>query len=182
MLPEPVAAGRCLVSSDPSLDAAGEQLSGFLIARLDWMTLLVGALTLLFLNVGCGDNSGPERIAVSGLVQLDGAPMSGGLIRFVPKNDRVGPGAMAQIVDGEFAFTVVDGPVPGNHRVEIESTGHLGFEIDDESAFAAQMQKTGRSPLAKNPVPAIYNTASTLTATVTNSDQPELRFDLKSRP
>ncbi len=176
------AAGRCSVSFDPSLDAAGEPVSCFLIARRDWMALLVGASMLLFLNFGCGDYSGPERVAVSGIVQLDGLPMSGGLIRFVPKNERAGPGAMTRIIDGEFAFTAADGPIPGDHRVEIESTDHQGFDIDDEAAFAAQMQKTGRSPLGKNPVPAIYNTASTLTATVSNSQQSEIRFDLKSRP
>lgn len=157
-----------------------EQSRSACIERLDWLTLLIGASLLLFLNAGCGGSEGPQRIAVAGTVTLDGTPMSFGLIRFNPKDDISGPGAMAQIVGGEFMFNTENGPVVGNHRIEIEATDFQSFEIDDETAFALQMQTTGMSPLANNPVPAIYNTASTLTATVTESDDQKFPFDLKS--
>lgn len=160
---------------------AMERLACFFPERLNRVTMLVGASLLLF-NAGCGGSDGPERIAVVGTVTLDGSPMSFGSIRFIPKKEEAGPGAMARIIGGEFAFTADDGPVVANHRVEIEATDHQNFAIDDEAAFAAQTQKTGKSPLAINPVPANYNRQSTLTATVTNSNSQSFTFDLKSEP
>lgn len=88
---------------------------------------------------------------------------------------------MAEIVNGEFRFAKENGPVAGNHRVEIDSRPHLEFEIDDERSFAAEMKKTGRSPLAKNDVPAMYNTASTLTVLVTEESIQPLKFELRSK-
>lgn len=143
--------------------------------------LLLTFLTLVS-QAGCSKADGPVRFAVAGKVTSDGTPLPSGLIRFVPKSENAGPGAMTNITDGTFQFTADTGPVEGDHRVEIESTNHQGFEIDDESAFAAAVQKTGKSPLARNPIPASYNTASTLTATVTDSEAQEFSFELKSRP
>jgi hypothetical protein len=89
---------------------------------------------------------------------------------------------MAEIVDGKFSLEENDGPVPGLHRVEIEATEHLSFEIDNEAEYAVAVQKTGRSPVALNPVPAIYNRNSTLTANVADTDEQVFPFDLKSKP
>jgi hypothetical protein len=74
-----------------------------------------------------------------------------------------------------------DGPVVASHRVEIEATDFQNFDIDNEAAFAEQAQKTGKSPLASNPVPFTYNHASTLTARVTDANDQSFRFDLKSQ-
>jgi hypothetical protein len=74
-----------------------------------------------------------------------------------------------------------DGPVVASHRVEIEATDFQNFDIDNEAAFAAQVQKTGTSPLGRNPVPAIYNHASTLTAMVPETNDQSFQFDLKSQ-
>ena len=67
-----------------------------------------------------------------------------------------------------------------NHRVEIEATEFQDFAIDDEAAFAAAAEATGVSPVAVNPVPAIYNSRSTLTASVTDADGQSFAFDLKT--
>lgn len=168
------------MNSSPVSGSGQEQLCSSCIERLDWLRLLIGASLLLFLNAGCGGNDGPQRIAVSGTVTLDGTPMSFGLIRFIPRDEKAGPGAMAQIVGGEYKFDTENGPVVGTHRIEIEATDFQSFEIDDETAFALQMQTTGMSPLANNPVPAIYNTSSALTAAVTESGDQKFPFDLKS--
>lgn len=91
----------------------------------------------------------------------------------------VGPGSgrtgLRDLLDGTDS-----GPVVGNHRIEIEATDFQGFEIDNEAAFASQMQATGMSPVARNPVPAIYDRASMLMATVTDSDGQRFVFELKS--
>ena len=100
----------------------------------------------------------------------------------VPQAQTNGPGVMAEIIDGKFSLEEELGPVPGLHRVEIEATQHLSFEIDNEAAFAAAVQKTGRSPVAINPIPADYNTRSTLTANIADVGDQVFPFDLKSRP
>lgn len=134
------------------------------------------------LNLGCGSDNQLNRIAVSGHVNVDGTPLAHGVIRLVPQAATNGPGVMAEIVDGEFSLDEEFGPVPGLHRIEIEATQHLSFEIDNEAAYAAAVVKTGRSPVALNPVPAIYNRHSVLTANVADSKDQVFSFDLKSKP
>lgn len=149
------------------------------------------ALVKLLFLCGCSNSDGPTRYPVGGFVTLDDKPLKNGVIRLIPQvtmmpssgstQAPVGPGAMAEIVNGEFRFTKENGPVAGNHRVEIDSSPHLKFEIDDEQSFAAEMKKTGRSPLAKNDVPAMYNSASTLTVLVTEESIQPLKFELRSK-
>jgi len=146
------------------------------------VSLAAPALSVLavLLNSGCSDDDGPRRMPVSGSVTVDSQPLNSGVIRFIPAGESAGPGAMAKIVDGDFRFTTQNGPVCGSHRVEVEVVDHLNFEIDDERAFAESVRKSGKSPMAKNPIPAAYNSASTLTATVTESEQQPLLFELRS--
>lgn len=149
------------------------------------------ALVKLLFLCGCFNSDGPTRYPVSGFVTLDNKPLKNGVIRLIPQvaikpsngstQAPVGSGAMAEIVNGEFRFTKENGPVAGNHRVEIDSRPHLEFEIDDERSFATEMKRTGRSPLAKNDVPAMYNSASTLTVLVTEESIQPLKFELRSK-
>lgn len=149
------------------------------------------AFALVLSLSGCSDSNGPTRYPVSGFVTLDDQPLKNGVIRLIPlvnimhsgnsKHAPVGPGAMAEILNGEFRFTKQNGPVAGNHRVEIDSRPHLEFDIDDERSFSAEMKKTGRSPLAKNDVPAMYNSASTLTVLVAEESIQPLTFKLRSK-
>lgn len=142
---------------------------------------LLVTLSLLCLAIGCGGPDGPVRVAVSGQVTLDGAPLTSGVIRFIPQTEAAGPAASLSIVGGQFTSTAADGPVIGTHRVEIEAVDHQGFAIDDEAAFSARVEQTGQSPLACNPIPVIYNSASTLTATVTEADNPTFQFALSTQ-
>ncbi len=155
--------------------------SGFLLLEL----------ALVLSVCGCSGSDGPTRYPVSGFVTLDDKPLKNGVIRLIPQvtimpssgsnQAPVGPGAMAEILNGEFRFTKENGPVAGNHRVEIDSRPHLEFDIDDERSFATEMKKTGRSPLAKNDVPAMYNSASTLTVSVTEQPSQPFKFELRSK-
>jgi len=142
--------------------------------------LMLGLVAVL--NAGCGSDNHLNRKAVSGYVNFDGSPLPHGVIRLVPQATTGGPGVMAEIVAGKFSLDAELGPVPGSHRVEIEATQYLSFEIDNEAAYAAAVVATGRSPLARNPVPAIYNKQSTLTANVADTHDQVFRFELKSRP
>lgn len=145
------------------------------------MALLSIALFAV-LNPGCGSDDPLNRKAISGSVNVDGRPLAHGVIRLVPQATSSGPGVMAEIVEGKFSLDATRGPVPGLHRVDIEATKHLGFEIDNEAEYAAAVMKTGRSPVALNPVPPIYNKHSTLSADIADTDGQVFPFELKSKP
>jgi len=141
----------------------------------------IGRLALslaAILLVGCGGDGLP-RVAVEGSVSLDGSPLPAGVIRFIPSDDS--PATAAVIHEGKFALPKREGPVVGPHRVEIEATEHLDFDIDDEAAFAAHAQANRGRPL-KNPIPPIYNKNSTLTAQITADGEREFHFSLESNP
>ncbi len=194
MISEPVQVGRAVspAANQPRMAVAGTVGGAVaadhfrLRASAEFRGISPGLLMMMLMILlmmavaGCGGADGPVRYPVSGKVTLDGTPLSSGVIRLVPV-DQESPGAFAQIRDGEFQFTEEAGPVEATYRVEIEAAEHTGFEIDDEAAFATAMQKTGRSPMADNPVPATYNRASTLTAEVTGDTGQEFQFDLSSR-
>ena len=76
--------------------------------------LLAGAL-------GCGDGR-PARVAVSGTVLIDGAPVTRGNIKFVPEQGRPSFGTIGP--DGRFTLTCydgTDGALPGKHRVQVDA-------------------------------------------------------------
>jgi hypothetical protein len=148
--------------------------------------LSVLAAVLVPFMIGCGAPEGPERIALSGTVKFDGNHLPAGVIRFLPAGGTQGPATSATIQNGRYEFTKKDGPILGAHRIEIEATEYLGFAMDDEAAFAANIQQNRRA-LPKNPVPDIYNRQSTLNADVAVEGPREFNFELtsatnKSRP
>jgi hypothetical protein len=140
------------------------------------------SVPILLAMIGCSSGDPLNRQAVAGHVSVDGVPLSHGLIRFVPEGTATGPGAMAEILDGQFCFTKDSGPIPGTHRIEIEATQFHGFAIDNEAAYAVAVMQTGRAPLGRNPIPAAYNRHSTLTAFVQDSSDQSFSFDLRSKP
>lgn len=140
------------------------------------------SISILLAMFGCGSADPLDRQPVSGHVTVDGVTLSHGLIRFIPQETTIGPGAMAEILDGQFCFTKDNGPIPGTHRVEIEATQFHGFAIDNEAAYTAAVMQTGRSPLGRNPIPAAYNRNSKLMAFVNNSDDQRFPFELRSKP
>jgi hypothetical protein len=85
-------------------------------------TCLILWLVTLF---GCGDGR-PKRVPVSGKVLIDGQPLSYGIVRFVPADDRPSAGILDQ--DGHFTLTCYeqsDGAVVGNHQVAVSADERL---------------------------------------------------------
>ena len=140
--------------------------------------------SLLGLSViGCGGSEqGPARAAVEGMVTLDGQKLAAGVVRFIPTatGKNVGPAVMATVKEGAFQLSRSEGPVVGKHHVEIESTGHYGFDIDNEAAYAKAFQEKKGQALPPNPVPEIYNSKSTLTAVVKADEMNTFDFSLQS--
>lgn len=90
----------------------GRGLALCLAVLLGWLGAMV---------VGCGDGR-PKRVAVSGQVLIDGKPLPGGNIKFVPYGARPSMGTIGE--QGHFTLTCFDGEdgaIPGKHRIEIVS-------------------------------------------------------------
>jgi hypothetical protein len=78
--------------------------------------VLSGALAAC---LGCGDGR-PARVLISGIVLIDGQPLTRGNISFVPENGRPSAGKIGQ--DGKFTLTCydgADGAILGKHRVQV---------------------------------------------------------------
>lgn len=80
--------------------------------------LLVPLLMAIF--TGCGAGADPSgRIAVSGMVTLDGAPVTAGRVNFIPDGNTDSPAAGGAIdAEGNFNIPAVDGPKPGTYKVK----------------------------------------------------------------
>jgi hypothetical protein len=114
---------------------------------------------------------------------LDDKPLESATIRFIPTGNTVGPKTEFPITNGEFAAGQSNGPPVGGHRVEINFVDEQ-WQHDDEQAIE-ELRKTPRKRVSRLALPDRYHKASTLTATVDDSqdDSPQsLTFPLTSRP
>jgi len=107
----------------------------------------------LFL-AGC--NPGPAKGTVKGAVTLDGEPVDGGVITFVPADGKSQPEAVL-ITAGEYTVTM---PL-GEKRVEIYWAASGGQSADTASQ--------GREQIVQR-IPVHYNSQSTLSHTVTKGE------------
>ena len=141
--------------------------------------LLFAAALLTPLLTGCAQDDGLSRAAVRGTVTLDGKPLAAGIVRFIPQGETQGPAVVATVQNGAFELPEEQGPLVGSHRVEIDATDYYGFAIDDEAAFAENVEKNGRR-LPKSPVPSVYNSNSSLVADIAADASNEMTFQLST--
>lgn len=89
-----------------------------------WQPWAAVFLSFVFV-VGCSDGL-PERVPVSGVVLIDGKPLSQGSIQVIPQGDRPAGGSIGS--DGTFTLSSYkrnDGVVPGTHLVTVQATKQL---------------------------------------------------------
>ncbi len=129
------------------------------------------AISLL---LGC-DSSKHQLAPVSGIVTLDGEPLSEGVINFQPmagKKVNVGPGSNARTdAQGRFVLNTTDdqlGAIVGKHRVRIYSFSPESPRVDD----------TDSEPPSER-VPERYNYRSNLTFEVSAEGTSEANFELE---
>lgn len=141
-----------------------------LISKADLMKLphsfstsiLAGSLLLLS---GCGGVSdAPTLVVVKGKVTLDGQPLETGNVLFVPIDGK-GRADAGPVVKGEYELKCT----AGEKRVEITSQ----VEADKPAADGL--------PDYKSRIPAKYNRATTLTATVKSSGENAIDFAVTSK-
>ena len=114
--------------------------------------LVIGAWSLVLLLVGCGGPEHPDVGRVSGVVTLDGQPLSEATIMFQPTQGRASIATTDSA--GKYSLTYLDG-VPGAllgaHKVIIRT------EVPGED---------GQPPIVKEKLPKKYHEQTELTAEV----------------
>jgi len=132
-------------------------------------------LVVALLFCGCGgDADGFVREAVSGRVTLDGQPLAGGAIRFIPKGGDQGAASWGRVTDGAYAIAASDGPVAGEYSVAITSEGSTE-PIEGPPGEEPKADDRGAE------IPEIYNARTTLQATVEPGKANSFDFPLSSK-
>ncbi|MGD9633604.1 MAG: hypothetical protein AB7G28_07645 [Pirellulales bacterium] len=138
-------------------------------------SLAAAACATLSLVLGCGPSS--DRLAVSGAVTLDGAPLNVGSIRFdsaAGQQKVVSSGALVR--DGEYYVPQDKGLPPGKYRVQITSP--------DENAPPVMMPATASGPaypVAPDRIPPEYNLKSNVTVEVTADGDNQFDFAVPAK-
>ncbi|CAN5443225.1 hypothetical protein BH11PLA2_BH11PLA2_15160 [soil metagenome] len=125
---------------------------------------LLFPLAILLAVSAC--SKAPDIGTVSGTITLDGQPIPGSLIRFIPVDGSNQPADFI-ITDGTYVVTIA----PGEKRVEIFWLKEEGSKGD--TATQGTLKQTQM-------IPENYNTKSTLTFTVALGSQKK-DFELKSK-
>lgn len=123
--------------------------------------VVVGSLAL---QTGCGGTSDmPDLGKVTGVVTLDGQPLSGAQVQFAPPTGRPSTGETDASGSYNLRFTADEpGAIVGSHTVRINTA------VD------------GRDDPSTERVPARYNSKTELTAQVEEGKN-EIDFDLQSK-
>ncbi len=139
-----------------------------------WMVGLIGS-ALALAGAGCGGGRGVVK--VNGTVTLDGKPLAGALVSFVPRD--LGSGRLATgrtDANGAFDLTTFrtgDGAIPGPYKVTITLTaedpktavGKSPEEMSEQEKMAlfTRLSPKGKAEAEKKQprslVPAIYSDA-----------------------
>ena len=130
-------------------------------------------VSLLFLGIcGCGDGDRPEVVPVSGVVTLEGKPLTTGSVMFQPAK---GHHARALIQpDGSFVMTTFnegDGATVGTQMVRVASSEKQKVDKDGEELLGATL------------IPKAYGNFGTsgLTVDVPAGGTDSIVIDLKKR-
>jgi hypothetical protein len=141
--------------------------------RVKFRYILVLAVGLA---AGCSSDDGLPRESISGKVTLDSQPLASGVIQFIPaEKDSAAGGGGGQITGGKFSIAREQGLVPGKYNVAINAAAKT------ERTKPAQVGGGKMSDLAKELIPAEYNSETKLTAEVKKGGGNDFTFELKSK-
>lgn len=129
-------------------------------------------LLLLFFGAGIaliGCDSRPKLYGVSGTVKYKGEPIKAGSISFQSSDGQASTGA--PITDGKYEIPAKTGLPPGNYQVQI-------YYPDPKAKPVDPNEPPGETTVARDLLPAQYNTESKLTAEI-EAESNEVNYDLK---
>ena len=138
--------------------------------------------------LGCGGPSGPEYVAVSGTVLVDGKAVEKGVISFVSEDGK--RTAAGQIVDGAYEILQQDGPSPGQQKVSINAfrktgerkkSGKMGM-FEDKATYikppGGSTTSDGMIEIREQFLPPKFNAMTTLTAKLKAGRNRNVNFEL----
>jgi len=119
--------------------------------------------------LGCGSKG--ARYGVEGTVTLNGSPVDGGKILFLPV-DEDGAKAHADIVGGKYALDTTNGPNAGKYKVSIVWYKKTGKKVINDGNEVDETQQV---------VPGHYNVTSTTFIDI-KPEKNTYAFDMKGAP
>lgn len=122
---------------------------------------------------GCGGAEDDGRVAVSGVVTLDGQPLDDGHVTLRPLGH--GPAVSGSVRGGEFHLSPSEGPAVGPHVVEVVAIRPTGRTIESPDFYGSKVEETA------NIIPPRYNIQSDLRIEPTPEGENAFRFELSSR-
>ncbi len=133
---------------------------------------LLAVAVLSATTIGCGS---PRRVPVTGAITLDGKPVEGASVMFVPIEH--GPAATG-VTDAEGRYRLAtineEGAAPGEYRVSVVKADYKGAPADkggveDVKAFKSEGAEAESRLRVEHALPKVYSDAekSGLKATVT---------------
>ncbi len=141
------------------------------IRRLGCVGLLVISMALW---LGCGGDAA-GRIAITGTVTLDGAPLEKGNISFQPmEGAKTSSGAV--VTGGNFSIPRMKGLLPGKYRVEVNAAAPGGG-----GAAAADAPPGEGPPPSKELVPPDWNEASKQTIDLKKEGPFKFSFEIATK-
>jgi hypothetical protein len=144
--------------------------------RLPLLPVCVATLTIgLVFVAGCGPRN--DRLAVSGNVTLDGAPLDTGSIRFTSQGTEKLSASGATIGNGEFQVPQEKGLPPGTYHVEISAPDTNGPLV----SYRGAPGQPAMPPTAPERIPPEYNSNSKHSIEVTPDGDNHFVFDIVSR-
>ena len=141
--------------------------------------LAATALCVLF-PLGCGSPGAhlPKTVPAAGVVTLDGQPVDGAQVIFVPTNQSITTGAFGTTnASGHFsvrAYDEKDGAIPGEYKVRVSKTKEVKLTGKLDGGDAVRFEHA---------VPAKYtdDKMSGLTVTVPETGIKDITLALKSK-
>jgi hypothetical protein len=142
---------------------------------------------------GCGGKNKPVR--VEGIVTLDGNPLAGATITFVPEQEGRRPASGVTDDDGSFELTTFqagDGALAGDYKVTVSKgvdqpipegdpeKGLAGKKIYHSDAKSPKNKKTIAARAASSPVPAVYRDSSRTPLKQSVPPEGTVRVELRS--
>ena len=137
---------------------------------------------------GCSNSSGPPTYAVTGTVTMQGKPLAGAVITFVPTgNEGVAASAITDS-DGKYALTTRqagDGARPGEYRVKVSKQEQAtvdpskmvkNLSIEEEQKIYVESKKP--PPPAKRLIPSKFENDQT-SGLVHKVENKPTTFDIK---
>ena len=149
---------------------------------------VVLAVALVLLPSGCGGKYKP--VPVEGIVTLDGKPLEGATVSFVPADGAGRPAGGLSDAEGVFQLTTFkedDGALPGNYRVVVRKTeGHTALKDtlpgEDKDAAEHYRRLVDAKKRKKTLLPGVYGDEATTTLRCQVPTEGRVTVELKSTP